>query len=361
MKMKVLFTAAAALAIAISAIGCSNQQTAAPAADEGASVETPAETQETQETEKTQEAPAQDTSAEAKESTSANPIAEYVGVYTAKDNENFNLLIEAADDADMVKVSVVLSDPEQPYTYWELYGSVDGSMKISYSDGGKFEIQLNDQGEPEDVMLYDDGTGTIQISPEGSITWKDDKEDAGKDAVFVWNEELSQQVREQMAQADDDVAASQNSTMNWAGPYKDTNNLSRTMMIQSGEEGTNKCTITVKDELEGNEAVIWTMDGEFNEETMTIEYENCVKKKGHLSENTEDNTDVPFAAKLDDEEVLYDVGTGRFVIHEENSTLTWEDDMEDEGKESSFVFSFDYGGFDTEGTTQEAAQEESAQ
>ena len=295
MKMKVLVTAAAALTIAISAIGCSNQQTAAPAADEGASQAAPAQTQETQETEteKTQEAPAQDTSAEAKESTSANPIAEYVGVYTAKDNENFNLLIEAADDADMVKVSVVQSDPEKPYTYWELYGSVDSSMKISYSDGGKFEIQLNDQNEPEDVMLYDDGTGTIQITPEGSITWNDDKEDAGKDVVFVWNEELSQQVREQMAQADDDVAASQNSTMNWAGPYKDTNNLSRTMMIQPGEEGTNKCTITVKDELEGNEAVIWTMDGEFNEETMTIEYENCVKKKGHLSENTDSAPPAP--------------------------------------------------------------------
>ena len=361
MKMKVLVTAATALVIAISAIGCSGQQAQTPAADEGASQTAPEETQETQEPEKTPEAPAQSTAEEAQESTSANPIAEYVGVYTAQDNENFNLLIEAADDADMVKVSVVLSNPEQPYTYWELYGSVDGSKKISYSDGGKFEIQLNDQGEPEDVMLYDDGTGTIQISPEGSITWKDDKEDAGKDIVFVWNEELSQQVREQMAQADDDVAAAQNSTMNWAGPYKDTNNLSRTMMIQSGEEGTNKCTITVKDELEGSEAVIWTMDGEFHEDTMTIEYENCVKKKGRLVENNEANGDVPFAATLEEEEVLYDVGTGRFVIHEEDNTLTWEDDMEDEGKESSFVFSFDYGGFDADGTTQEAAQEESAQ
>ena len=103
MKMKVLVTAATALVIAISAIGCSGQQAQTPAADEGASQTAPEETQETQEPEKTPEAPAQSTAEEAQESTSANPIAEYVGVYTAQDNENFNLLIEAADDADMVK------------------------------------------------------------------------------------------------------------------------------------------------------------------------------------------------------------------------------------------------------------------
>ena len=48
------------------------------------------------------------------------------------------------------------------------------------------------------TTLYEDGTGTIVIEQDGTVTWKDDKNNEGEGLVFEWNQQLYEEVLQKM-------------------------------------------------------------------------------------------------------------------------------------------------------------------
>lgn len=285
----------------------------------------------------TTEAESAEQTAEAPAPKAENPILEYAGAYSDENGAEVYLLFEAWDEENGVNIQAAYSG-EETYTYWEMIGRIEGNV-VTYENGCKYSI---DRSTAEEVTEYEDGTGSLTISADKKVTWKDDKEDAGKDVVFAWDEELNEQLREQMA------GTFQNPIMNWAGGYADKNNKSRTMTIQSGSEGESDGTITVRETTSLEKMTTWTMGVQFNEETVSMDYSSCVKKEIKLDAD----------GKPVSEETLYEDGTGSFVINTEDQTITWTDDKENAGEGSLFVFRYEYGEMgDDDGATDEAAEE----
>lgn len=290
-----------------------------------------------EETQAAEQEPAKEAAEEAAEQVEVNPITPYEGAYSDENGSGMYILFEAADDIDGVLISIGYPE-ETAYTYWEITGKIKENV-ITYEDAYKFSMDWGapDQDEVSEEQIYSDGTGTMEIAADGSFTWKDDKEDAGKGMVFVWDEEMNSIIAEQMAQMegedtlfDDD---SQNPAMNWAGPYVDINKKERTMQIISGDAGTSECIVSVTDTPSTDQTISWLMNGVLDQTTMAITYTGAVKKVYAIDAQGNQVS----------EETVYDNGTGSFVIDDDVQEITWIDDMEDAGNGSVFVFSFDYG------------------
>ena len=275
--------------------------------------------------------------------TSTNTITPYEGAYKDEAGSELSMYLQAIDATNGVSISVGVNLPDGSLEYWEMSGTFDGS-RITYTDGMKMLEKESEEnpGEIEDEMLYEDGSGYVEISEDKKVTWVDEKEDRGNGIVFVGDEEMNQQIQEMMEMFTDD--GGQNPVMNWTGPYIDSENKDFSMFIESGAEDTSDCTVTVTQQTGVNQVINWYMEGTLDTETMTIEYTGCRKAAGTL--DSEGN--------VESEENEYEDGTGRFVIDEENQTISWTDDVEDAGKDLSFTFSFDYENI---GLTDEIAEE----
>lgn len=329
MMIKKMIAIVLAAVMLLSAAGC------------GAKTEKPqnetAETETTTEQSESTEAEPAEQTAEAPAQKAQNPILDYAGAYSDENGAQVYLLFEAWDEENSVNIQTAYSG-EETYTYWEMIGRIEGNT-VTYENGCKYSI---DRSTAEEETIYEDGTGTFTISADKKVTWKDDKEDAGKDVVFAWDEELNQQLRDQME------GTFQNPIMNWAGGYADKNNKSRTMTIESGSEDQSDGTITVKESTGLEQMTTWTMGVLFNEEAASMDYSSCVKKVIALDAD----------GKPVSEETLYEDGTGSFAINTEDQTITWIDDKENAGEGSLFVFRYEYGETgEDDGATDEAAEE----
>lgn len=270
---------------------------------------------------------------------SQNPIMNYAGAYREENTEDFNLMLEDQDGVDGVHISIAKSNPDEPYVYWEADGVIDKDLKITYTGAVKGQLEFAENGETQETVFYEDGSGSLQITKDGKVTWQDDKEDAGKDCVFVFDQALTD---EMAAMNSDD---SQDPLLNWTGPYSDSSTIGRSMLIEMLEEDPSLCKITITNEEENMMVTQWTMQGEFNEADMTIEYKDCRKIRGTVDQS----------GKVAEEEVLYENGTGRLVISGESDTIEWVDDVEDMGNGAVFVYNYDYSGFSDDGGTNEGA------
>ena len=105
--------------------------------------------------------------------------------------------------------------------------------------------------------------------------------------------------------------------------------------------------VTITDSPTPETMIDWMMTGEFDLETMSITYTECVKTEYGLDAD----------GNITSENKIYEDGTGRFVIDDESQTITWIDDKEDAGKGSVFAFQYDYGEIGGEAWTGEPAAE----
>ena len=332
MKRKKLIAIALVSAMLLSIAGCGKKTESASAG--------PAAAQDAQ----SQDAgSAGDTASEPEE----NPILKYEGAYSDENGGGIYMLFEAEDETDGVRISVGYPE-ETTYTYWEFIGKIKDNV-ITYENGYKFsqERGTGDQEEVTEKEIYNDGSGTIEISEDARITWKDNKEDIANGMVFVWDEEMNTMIAEQKEGAGSYYDDTQNPAMNWAGPYTDTNSKGRTMLLYSGSEDGTDCLVTITDTPSPDKMTDWMMTGELDTETLTITYTSCTKTEYELDAD----------GNIVSENKIYEDGTGSFVIDEEDQTLTWIDDKEDAGKGSLFVFSYDYGDFGGEAWTGEPAAE----
>lgn len=345
MKRNEIMATVLAAVVACSMAGCG--ATGAATTTDSAAAETAAAAEEGVTLEETVAEDAEDTMEEDYDleevDTSTNTITPYEGAYMDEAGSGFSLFLQAIDSTNGVNVSVGVSQPDGSLEYWEMSGTFDGS-RVTYKDGYKMIERESEEnpGEIEDEMIYEDGSGYVEISEDKKVTWVDDKEDRGNGIVFVWDEEMNQQIQEMMDMYTDD--SGQNPMMNWTGPYVDTENKDFSMFVESGAEDTSDCMITVTQETGLNQVTNWYMEGALDTETMTIEYTGCRKANGKLDKS----------GAVISEENVYEDGTGRFVIDETNQSISWVDDKEDAGKDLSFTFSFDYS---NDGFTEEIAEE----
>ena len=117
----------------------------------------------------------------------------------------------------------------------------------------------------------------------------------------------------------------QNPVMNFTGPY--VCGRARAMVEAEGSEDA-RVTITwggsAWDEAE------WVMSGWFDPETLTMEYDNCVR--------TDRVYDASGAATS--EATVFEGGTGRIAFSNEDLTFTWEDDQSEYEEPLVFEWSF---------------------
>ena len=335
MKRKKLIAIALVSAMMLSAAGCGGKTENAGTA--------PSESAAEAQSEAAEPGSADETGQE----TGMNPVISYEGIYTDENGSGVYMSLESIDDIDGVSVSIGYPQ-ETAYIYWEFTGKIKDKV-ITYEDGHKFSMDWGtpDQEDVTEEEVYSDGTGTIEISEEGKITWKDNKEDAGKGMAFVWDEEMNSMYSEQMENSEYYYGDSQNPVMNWAGPYTDTSKKDRTMLLYSGSEDSTDCMVTITDTPSPDKMTDWMMTGNFDMDTMTITYTGCVKTEYEL--DAEGN--------ITSENKIYEDGTGSFVINDEDQTLTWIDDKEDAGNGSVFAFQYDYGEVGGEAWTGEPAAE----
>lgn len=336
---KIRFIAIATAAIMVlSAAGCGGATSASTAAEESDDTAV----------EEASEAATEIASEDFVDDESQNPVMNYVGAYSDESGQEYSLLIEAADDVDGVYVTLGYPHDED-YTYWEMYGTIKDNV-ITYSEGAKYLMTATEEGEEADEELaYSDGTGSFEISADNKVKWTDDKENAGEGLVFVWDEELNQMIQEMYAENGlDDETYYPDSVINWSGPYSDFNNPSRTMYIYEKDESNTVCTVVVTDENSETSMTTWTMTGEFDVDSMTISYSDCVKNDVTVDANGNEVSS----------ETLYENGKGKFVIDEEEQTITWTDENEDAGNGSQFGFMFELEEDEDDGSTSDEAMDE---
>lgn len=116
----------------------------------------------------------------------------------------------------------------------------------------------------------------------------------------------------------------QNPVMNLIGPYMDKTSQRARMDIAC--EGLNGASVVISWANSAFETVQWTFSGEFDLETLTIVYENCVKEI------------VTYAEDGSSETVMeYENGTGALTVTE-NWEILWTDDVENAGEGCVFEF-----------------------
>jgi len=118
----------------------------------------------------------------------------------------------------------------------------------------------------------------------------------------------------------------QNPVMNFVGKYGAGR---ATIMVEA--EGSDRAKVSITWGSSAWEHSEWTMSGPFDEETLTITYDDCVKKNVSYEDDTEQGT----------EELVYENGTGTITFSEgETLSLTWADDQENIAEGTEFVWSF---------------------
>ena len=122
-----------------------------------------------------------------------NPVMNFVGNYACGDlnatvecfgNEDAWITIEQGTGG-----AVGAAGPaDGKIVHWDLIGRLDTeTLTVEYSGCPKSVVTYDKDGfidtqEPE----YEDGSGTITFSEDGSFTWHDDKSEDGEDLVFKW-------------------------------------------------------------------------------------------------------------------------------------------------------------------------------
>ncbi|MBR4759958.1 MAG: hypothetical protein IK078_07415 [Lachnospiraceae bacterium] len=108
-----------------------------------------------------------------------NPVAEYAGQYYIGKG-NLSISPEGTDGA---LIEVWWGSSAAEHSEWVMHGTFDEStMTITYSDCEKHDFTLNEDGEVEkDETAYTDGTGSVKINDNGSVTWTDDQDHIADD------------------------------------------------------------------------------------------------------------------------------------------------------------------------------------
>ncbi|MBQ9827777.1 MAG: hypothetical protein IJM62_03750 [Lachnospiraceae bacterium] len=202
-------------------------------------------------------------------------------------------------------------------TTWEMTGVLDkGKGVIEYDECIKTNITFGEDGtETASEEVYSDGTGRLTFF-DRTMTWEDDKEDAGKDLSFeLTGEEI---------EPDDSEGSvgGQNPVMNFIGNYVADRAV---MYVQCW--GDDSARITISWSSSASENTEWCMIGPLDTDTLTVTYDECVKKNVTYGDD----------GTIKDEEFVYTDGTGTIKFNEDG-TAVWVEDQADPQREVTFEY-----------------------
>ena len=112
-----------------------------------------------------------------------NPVMNFVGSYQC---DRASALVECIGD-DGAQITIKWGGSAWELAQWEIIGRLDpDTLTVDYSACTKSILVYDDNGElKSEEVEYDDGTGTIVFSEDGSFTWHEDQADRD-DMVFEW-------------------------------------------------------------------------------------------------------------------------------------------------------------------------------
>ena len=111
-----------------------------------------------------------------------NPAAGYAGRYQCG---QVLALVEAYGD-DSAQVAIEQGSSKTEFAYWNITGRLDADTKtIRYSGCTKTLVVYDDKGEVQSADLeYENGTGTIVFTEEGTFIWHEDQSESGRELTF---------------------------------------------------------------------------------------------------------------------------------------------------------------------------------
>lgn len=126
-----------------------------------------------------------------------NPIMNFTGAYSDKGGE-YSLYLGASDAYDGVYLTIGHMQQDK-YVIYEAVGSIKENV-VTYKDCIAYEPvpDANAENGVAYTTLYEDGTGTIVIEQDGTVTWKDDKNNEGEGLVFEWDQQLNEKMSQMM-------------------------------------------------------------------------------------------------------------------------------------------------------------------
>lgn len=252
--------------------------------------------------------------AAAEEEDYQNPTMNVIGSYADETSGRAYMDITAGE-GNSAFVTINWSDSAFAEVIWEFEGEFNTEDNtIVYENCIK--TYFNYDGEDASAeILYEDGTGKLIIHEDWSITWQDDKEDAGADCLFTYYD----------IPLDFEDADGQNPVMNIIGIYDDAVSERASMDIEAF--GADGASVEIVWPSSADEWTVWNFTGTYDAGENAVIYTDCVKTDWTSDENG-------IAAAV----LGYENGAGKLVIGEDGS-ITWQDDTENAGADCLFVFS----------------------
>ena len=93
--------------------------------------------------------------------------------------------IEVTGSSALYYVKITWPGSAADRAEWNFSGTIDANGVLNYTNASKTVTTYDSEGSGSFYTQYTDGTGKLVFSaPNNSVTWQDNKEDAGKDATF---------------------------------------------------------------------------------------------------------------------------------------------------------------------------------
>ncbi len=133
-----------------------------------------------------------DTGVDEADSDSQNPIMNFIGPYTAKEDDDYTMQVDSGPQGQRSGTVWVWKTDDDQRTEWILDVVLnEAGDKMEYTHATKNVYTYNETTQQQDVQLvYEDGTGSLLITNDAAgtvIKWQDDKEDAGKGLSFTFS------------------------------------------------------------------------------------------------------------------------------------------------------------------------------
>ncbi len=119
------------------------------------------------------------------EAVDGNPVMNLVGQWQDKIGQRAVMHIACEGENGAVVVIDWATDANTN-TRWILHGTMDEDGVITYKDGVKETETFEDEETSNVVEEYADGEGTISPNEDGTLSWTDNKENAGEECAFEW-------------------------------------------------------------------------------------------------------------------------------------------------------------------------------
>ncbi len=108
---------------------------------------------------------------------------EFVGDWSDAWSGRCNMTITKAEQEGYYNIIIQWSSSASQSTYWDLQGYYSDEGKIEYT-GKMVERNTTEDGYTSESLIYENGTGVLQLTTDGKIIWTDNVENAGQDCLF---------------------------------------------------------------------------------------------------------------------------------------------------------------------------------